>query len=812
MKKIKIFIVLALLSLSNLQAQSLAGYKIFVNPGHGGHDSNDREIPLGNGVTFWESEGNLTKGLYLKEILESLGATVFMSRTTNTTADDIHVTQMAAIANSYNVDYFHAIHSDAGGGGVNRTLILFQGHTNEPTYGDALTVANYLADEIFKVNRTERKMIAGDFDFYGTGQAYLGVFKWLNMPGTLSEGSMHDYTPETWRLKNDSYLKHEAWAIARAFLIYFMGGSFQNGIVAGILRDELETVPASYKPIVGTLDNYKPINKIKVTLIPSDTLRILGVVDKVYNGDEYNNGYYFFDNVIPGNYKLYFDADGMKTDSAATVVNVNESVFNDKLLILNPILDPPVIVNYSPADSLNEVSNISPIVIEFNIRMNVNETQNATTISPSIAGSFKWENDYKRLIFTPTVSYVPGTKYTVSISTAAKTYFGTHIQQQNSFNFTTRSKLNLLSTYPDSSAADISTSVLINVKFDKGIMASTLAYRVTLTDSAGNSVAVKVNPNKYNFGIIEFEPQATLKNSTLYRITLKAGIGDVENVTFPQDAIIEFRTENKYTFTGNVLEGFELSNVWQSPLLSPNTIGIINDQTNFTISTEREKSGNNAGKLAYGFSGNNGLVELALFNPIELGESSPAGFGLWVFGDNSNNILEYRFSRNNSNSENVKIDTINWTGWKLKKIWLNEIPGTGSIQFKSINVVQTGSGNTSGIIFFDECISNIITGVHGENSLPVVFRLEQNYPNPFNPSTKIKFSVPVETLHATSLQHVTLKVYDVLGREIATLVNEDKSPGNYEVIFNAGGLASGMYIYRIQSGNFIESKKLILLK
>jgi len=801
MKKIKTFIVLALLSLSNLQAQSLAGYKIFINPGHGGHDSNDREIPLGNGVTFWESEGNLTKGLYLKTILESLGATVFMSRTTNTTADDIPVTQMAAIANSYNVDYFHAIHSNAGGGGSNYTLILFQGHTNEPTYGDALTVANYLADEIFKVNRTTRKMIAGDFDFYGTGQAYLGVFKWLNMPGTLSEGSMHDYTPESWRLKNDSYLKHEAWAIARAFLIYFMGGSFQNGIVAGILRDELETVPASYKPISGTLDNYKPINKVKVRLEPGG---------RIYNGDEFNNGYYFFDNVTPGNYKLFFDADGMKTDSVTTIVNINESVFNDKLLVLNPILDPPLIVNYSPADSLNEVSNISPIVIEFNIRMNVTETQNATTISPSIAGSFKWENDYKRLIFTPTVSYVPGTKYTVSISTAAKTYFGIHIQQQNTFNFTTRSKLNLISTYPDSSAADVSTSVLINVKFDQGIMASTLAYRVTLTDSAGNSVAVKVNPNKYSLGIIEFEPQAALKNYSLYRIILKAGIGDVENVTFPQDAIIEFRTENKYTFTGNVLEGFELSNVWQSPLLSPNTVGIINDQTNFTISTEREKSGNNAGKLTYGFSGNNGLVELALFNPIELGESSPAGFGLWVFGDNSKNILEYRFSRNNYNSENVKIDTINWTGWKLKKIWLNEIPGTGSIQFRSINVVQTGSGNTSGIIFFDECISNIITGVRGENSLPVMFLLEQNYPNPFNPSTKIKFSIPFGTNNAIS--HTTLKVYDMLGREIATLVNEDKAPGNYEVIFNAGGLASGMYIYRIQSGNFVESKKLILLK
>ncbi len=798
MKKIKLFIVIALLGLSNLQAQSLAGYKIFINPGHGGHDpANDREIILSSTVTFWESEGNLTKGLYLKTILENLGATVIMSRTTNTTADDIQVTQMAAIANSYNVDYFHAIHSNAGGAS-NYTLILFQGHTNEPTYGDALTVANYLADEIFKVNRTTKKMIAGDFDFYGTGQAYLGVFKWLNMPGTLSEGSMHDYTPESWRLKNDSYLKHEAWAIARAFLIYFMGGSFQNGILAGILRDELETVP--YTPTNG-LDKYKPINKIKVRLEPGG---------RIYNGDEFNNGYYFFDNVTPGNYKLYFDADGMKTDSVSTVVYANESVFNDKLLVLNPILDPPLILNYFPVDNINEVSNISDIVFEFNIRMNVTATQNAITISPSVAGSFKWENDYKRLIFTPTTSYVPGTKYTVSISTAAKTYFGINLQQQNSFYFTTRSKLNLIYTYPDTGAVDISTSVLINVKFDKGIIASTLPYRVTLTDGNGNPVLVRVNPSKYSFGIIEFEPQVPLKNNTLYRITLKAGIGDVENVTFPQDVIIEFRTENKYTFTGNILDGFELGNVWQSPLLSPNTIGIINDQTNFTITTEREKSGNNAGKLVYGFSGNNGLVDLALLNPIELGESSPAGFGIWVFGDNSKNILEYKFSRNNSISENVKIDTINWTGWKLKKIWLNEIPGTGSIQFKSINVVQTGSGNTSGIIFFDECISNIITDVHGEKNLPSEFHLDQNYPNPFNPSTKIKFSIPFDMTR--TVVHTTLKVYDMLGREIATLVNEDKAPGKYEVVFNADGLASGMYIYRIQSGNFIESKKLILLK
>jgi len=85
------------------------------------------------------------------------------------------------------------------------------------------------------------------------------------------------------------------------------------------------------------------------------------------------------------------------------------------------------------------------------------------------------------------------------------------------------------------------------------------------------------------------------------------------------------------------------------------------------------------------------------------------------------------------------------------------------------------------------------------------YSLEQNYPNPFNPSTTIEFSVP-------RTERVTLKIYDLLGREIKTLVNEDKSQGSYRVEFNAGYLASGVYFYRMQAGNFAQTKKLILLK
>ncbi len=87
--------------------------------------------------------------------------------------------------------------------------------------------------------------------------------------------------------------------------------------------------------------------------------------------------------------------------------------------------------------------------------------------------------------------------------------------------------------------------------------------------------------------------------------------------------------------------------------------------------------------------------------------------------------------------------------------------------------------------------------------MPQDFSLEQNYPNPFNTTTTIKYSIPiVETGHAPSLQFLQLKVYNILGKEITTLVNEKKSPGTYKVVFNGSNLSSGVYFYRIQADDF----------
>lgn len=89
--------------------------------------------------------------------------------------------------------------------------------------------------------------------------------------------------------------------------------------------------------------------------------------------------------------------------------------------------------------------------------------------------------------------------------------------------------------------------------------------------------------------------------------------------------------------------------------------------------------------------------------------------------------------------------------------------------------------------------------------LPAVFELTQNYPNPFNPVTNFQFSI-------ANSQLTILQVYDVLGREVATLVNELKQPGVYTMQWDASGVASGVYFYRLNAGPFVQTKKMILMK
>ena len=114
--------------------------------------------------------------------------------------------------------------------------------------------------------------------------------------------------------------------------------------------------------------------------------------------------------------------------------------------------------------------------------------------------------------------------------------------------------------------------------------------------------------------------------------------------------------------------------------------------------------------------------------------------------------------------------------------------------------------------------------VEEQHETPDEFALQQNYPNPFNPNTKIKYSIPGgRNSHWSMVEgggsmvkgenlNVKLVVYDLLGREVATLVNKKQHPGNYEVEFDASGFSSGVYFYKLQAGDNVQTRKMILLK
>ena len=122
--------------------------------------------------------------------------------------------------------------------------------------------------------------------------------------------------------------------------------------------------------------------------------------------------------------------------------------------------------------------------------------------------------------------------------------------------------------------------------------------------------------------------------------------------------------------------------------------------------------------------------------------------------------------------------------------------------------------NSSGELFISTLldgeilkITGIPLSVEDEESLITLteYNLLQNFPNPFNPTTRIKFQIVEQG-------NVSLKVYDILGKEVTTLVNEERSAGTYEATFDASELTSGIYFYKLQAGSFVETKKMILLR
>ncbi len=289
--------------------------RVFINPGHGGHDSDDRHIPTWvrsarDTIHYYESNSNLTKGLALVEILENKGYETAISRTTNTTEDDLDLFEIVALAANSGADIFFSIHSNATGteNRVNFPLGLYRGWDGKPAVEGSLQLSesvmrNLFLNDVAVWSHKERSR--GDWSFYDWGyRVGLGVLRYNKLPGMLSEGSFHDYLPERERLLCDNYCWLEAWNQSIGIDEYFgREGKFKNGVIAGSVRWEDTQRRDQDQRLFGE-DRLKPLNGALLRLYNSR-----GVLSRIYTLDNRDNGVFVFTNLPKDKYKLelYYD-------------------------------------------------------------------------------------------------------------------------------------------------------------------------------------------------------------------------------------------------------------------------------------------------------------------------------------------------------------------------------------------------------------------------------------------------------------------------------------------------------------------------
>lgn len=341
----------------------LAGCRIYLNPGHGGYDANDRScwtvnVPelWSNPAGYWESKSNLVKGLFLKQMLEDAGAEVMISRTENTSGardidyypnatptqrdqimagGDRYLSEIAEEANAYEADHFLSIHSNALNSRTNYLLMLFHGLGNgstvayqawvDPSVEMATMAGNIQIQNPLTVwGSGSSPLIRGDITFYGDSPtdplAGLGVLRPLTVPGHLSEGSFHDYPPETHRLMNDDYCKLEALRMFQYFHKWFQRELPPTACISGFVKssnqlvDDLGTPQFYY--FANTDDQWLPLNQATVILMDAEGTPI----DTAVTDDWYNGIFAFYD-LAPGTYKVRAEKGGyLPMEQTVTVV------------------------------------------------------------------------------------------------------------------------------------------------------------------------------------------------------------------------------------------------------------------------------------------------------------------------------------------------------------------------------------------------------------------------------------------------------------------------------------------------------------
>ena len=677
------FLMMALLAVLAVNVASGQQPHVYINPGHGGYDSDDRNMVIypfhqGDSAGSWESKSNLRKGLALQEILHKKGYKTSISRVTNTTSDDLALSTIVALCNQSGADVFYSIHSNATGSSsrVNFPMVFYRGYNGSPQIPNADVLAADLEPYLYASQSTvwtNNYQIWGDWDFqkdWGT-QGY-GVLRGNYAVANLSEGSFHDYIPEAYRLLCPAYCWMEGWNISLGADKYFGRlDDYALGVVSGNVRDDrIKRLQENTSPfIVFGDDNLMPIHNATVRLLDAEGNEVQRCVT-----DTLRNGIYLFKYVTPGTYTIEVTEPSHFTQTAPVTVSANTPSYQN--FYLKRMRDTaPEVVEYSPVwnDGDPAVKCSLPIVLSFNWDMDSVTTCGAFSIDPPVEGSFKWEDSYYRLVFTPVDAFDVNTLYTLTLKKSAEHGGGTPMEEDFTMQFYTQPRNHLveLAVFPYEGAPVHLKSPVVELRVDSLLNTYNLFQRLRVLDSEGNELAWNKRSIKYNkrgdsYGFIRIPLTKNIEAGQDYHLILDVDIADTAGIHLPAARDIVFHgVDAGAEKPGMVLvEGFE--NAFEYAIdHHPEEQGTLT----LTQSDDR-LFGANSLQMAYDFG------DRTQFYVTRLDEAWPQRFvkgetlGIHVCGDMGYNQLTACFVAGSDRVE-VPLCTIDFHGWRYVSVLLD---------------------------------------------------------------------------------------------------------------------------------------------
>ena len=717
-----------LLNQMNRQAKRAASsnpadFKIYINPGHGGYDSDDRQMNLypifiqstlnsdagyTREQTFFESTSNLDKGMRLDTMLRKLGFQTKMSRTQNRTEDDRSLSGISAEASDWEADFMLSIHSNAGNPS-NYILQIHSGITPGDPYGlngypekvpqavcdEARAITLLMADNQYKneVSSWSREpRVDGDKTFARTIMGWsngYGVLRNLKVPGTISEGMMHDYLPETYRLMNIDYKRQESFYFAKTFMEHFCKSGLPYGAIGGKINDDYQKqVFPDYRARRDSRDMYRPINRGVVELWKD------GAKLASYTTDTLYNGCYFFWNLQPGTYVVKSVPEGYYPQEETLVVENNKISYANFAMSMKRAT-PLEVVEYSPHVELTDSQMVSVTVsIDFNWDAQEDSTTAAFSISPAVEGSVTYEEGGRRLRFTPTKRFEPGTEYTVSLSTQAchpDFNLENHMREPFSFKFRTsnRGSLTVVQTYPVEGATDVPLRPSF-ISIIDGPLTTAARNNVGVMKPNGELLKPTITSMKTDgapepYGYASFEVPGDLEPYTEYKLVLLPQLSDVNGVLLNDTFFVTFTTGQSVEPT---VAMYNTLDTLYFKADKENSFGVSYISTIRDANKKHEGQASN--KLEYNYSEADGEAFYIGNNMGAIKGNSKSTFALHVCGNYSFNTLYAKWAVE-GDIKYTKICDLDYAGWLYQEADMSELPAGVDYQFMGLRLVRQSS-------------------------------------------------------------------------------------------------------------------------